>query len=653
MKPIRWLINKVKGKENIGVILLLIFTSFLYLTNLSINQYANSYYTAAVQAASTSWKAFFFGSLDGASFITVDKPPVAIWLMALSVRLFGFSSFTMLLPNALAGIITVFLIYKIVKQFFGHQSGLIAGFVLPLTPVAALMFRFNNPDAILTMFLTLSSYFFLKSLNSKPIKNLLLTAIFTGFAFNTKMVQGLVLLPVMVLIYLFFAQTKFFKKILHLLFAFLMTAIFCLWWPTIVWLTPANSRPYIGSSSNNSVWNLIIGYNGLNRLLGGDSKLSGGPGNGNPPGGSFNNNLIRYNRSDFNFNQEAPQNFDHQFDGRGPGGGNPPSGSPQNGNRGGNNFGPGGNGFGGQTGIFRMFNSDFGPNIGWLIPFALIGSIVAVIKNKLKKSPVILFFLGWLVIHTLVFSITSGTIHPYYVVVMAPAIAALVGISLPFIINSWFFPLTVGITAYATSVILDYSNYWPWLKYFIIISAGISVVLFIFNKIKPIKIIRFLFICFSFLSCLSAPIFYTFSTIIIAHTGSIPTSGLAGTSGHTNNESSRADQNLVDYLLSHQDGATWIVAVSSADESASIQITSGQPVMATGGFNGGDNALSLEKLKELVSSGQLKYFLISTNNKSGMRFGPGGDNDSILSWIKENGTVIDYSSNSGTLYLLN
>lgn len=624
--------------------ILLAATAALYLTNLSINGYANSYYTAAVQAASTSWKAFFFGSLDAGNFISVDKPPIAIWLMALSVRLFGFSSFTMLLPNALAGVITVWLTYLSVKRIFNTKSALISGIIMMLTPVAALMFRFNNPDAILTMFLTTSAYFFLKSLDSKkPLLNLTLTALFTGLAFNTKMLQGLVLLPIMVLIYLFFAKTpKFFTRLYHLLFAFLITTIACLWWPTIVYLTPASSRPYIGSSSNNSIWNLIIGYNGLNRLLGNNNKITGA-GMG-APGGNSSRPSIPQNSN----KRQTPPNF-NQNDFGTPGKNMDGMGGP------GGGMGPGGNGFGGQVGVFRMFNTDFGTNIAWLIPLALITFLVTFIKfiklprDNSKRSSV-LFFFGWLILHIVVFSLTSGTIHPYYVVVLAPAIAALVGIGLPIIWDLYknkkifwlVLPLSICLTAIISYSLLSYKNYWPWLKYTVVICAIISAILLIIHHFKSIKLIKYLAITTAIFSLLAGPAFFTFSTINTAHSGSIPISGPGATAGHTNNELSQSDKNLINYLLTNRSNATWIVAVASANESAPIQISSGQPVMALGGFNGSDNAITLNEFKKLIANGQIKYYLISSK-----------DNNSISTWVKENCTIVNYgNTNSGTLYQL-
>ena len=234
---------------------LLAFAVVLYLWNLTINGIANSYYAAAAQAASTDWTAWLFGSLDAANYISVDKPPISMMIMGLFGRIFGFSSWSMLLPHALVGVATVALVYQSVKRWYGAKSGFIAGMVMALTPAAALMFRFNNPDSFLTLFLTASAYAFLRALDSKkPVAWLSLAGLFTGLAFNTKMLQGLLVLPVMAAIYLALAKPKFMVRLGHLGIAGIVTAISTFWWSVLVWLTPAANRPWVGSTNDNSIW---------------------------------------------------------------------------------------------------------------------------------------------------------------------------------------------------------------------------------------------------------------------------------------------------------------------------------------------------------------------------------------------------------------
>lgn len=585
---------------------LLALTGTLYLFGALHNGMANSYYAAAVQAASQDWTAWLFGSLDAANYVSVDKPPLATMVMGLSTRLFGFSSFLMLLPSVLAGVGSVWLVYAAVKRQFGFTSAVIAGVVLAFTPVAVLMFGFNNPDAILTLMLTASGYAFLRSLEGKrPLLWLGLAGLFTGLAFNTKMLQGLMVLPAMVLVYLVFAKPPIVTRFLHVMFAGVITAMSTLWWSVLVWLTPAGSRPWVGSTNDNNIWSLIFGYNGLGRLLGGRG-MGGGPGGGH---------------------------------------------------------GPGSTGFGGQTGIFRIFNNDFGPNIAWLLVLALAGG--GLLLWILRKTPrtnrgraAVIFWMLWLLIHIVVFSMTSGVIHPYYVVVMAPAVAALVGISLPFLWGAytrrkpyaWLLPVLVGVTAVTTVIILGYAGTMTWLMWTVGLLGIVGMIGLLINLYTPRRWLQNLAIVATLSACTLAPTVYTLATVNITHTGSIPTAGPSSTAMRgSNNETSQADSQLVQYLLRHQHGATWLVAVASANESAAIQLTSGQPVMAVGGFNGSDTPLTLEQFKQLVKDGKVNYYAISSHGRGG---GPGGGNNEITVWVKQTGTTVNYGGSDVTLYKL-
>lgn len=627
---------------------LLVLTGALYLFGALHNDMANSYYAAAVQAASQDWTAWLFGSLDAANYVSVDKPPLATMLMGLSARLFGFSSFSMLLPSVLAGVGSVWLVYGAVKRQFGFTSAVIAGATLMLTPVAALMFGFNNPDAILTLMLTASGYAFLRSLEGRrPLLWLGLAGLFTGLAFNTKMLQGLMVLPAMAVVYLVFAKPPIVKRLLHVIFAGVITTMSTLWWSVLVWLTPAGSRPWVGSTNDNNIWSLIFGYNGFGRLLGGRGG-GGGPGGGTPPSGGIGGTTTL---------QTAGSTTQTMADGTGmmPGG---MGGGP------GGGHGPGGTGFGGQTGIFRIFNNDFGPNIAWLLVLALAGG--GLMLWILRKTPrtnrgraAVIFWMLWLLIHIVIFSMTSGIIHPYYVVVMAPAVAALVGISLPFLWGAytrrkpyaWLLPLLVGVTVAIAVIILGYAGTMTWLMWIVGLLGLTGMIGLLVNLYAPRRWLQNLAIIAAIAACTLAPTVYTLATVNVAHTGSIPTAGPSSTAMQgSNNETSQANSQLVQYLLEHQNGATWLVAVASANESAAIQLTSGQPVMAVGGFNGSDTPLTLEQFKQLVEAGKVKYYAISSHSRGGG--GPGGGNNEIMTWVKQTGTVVNYGGSDVTLYEL-
>ena len=305
----------------------------LYLWNLTASGYANEFYSAAVKSGTESWKAWLFGSLDSSNAITVDKPPASLWVMVLSARIFGFSSFSLLLPQALMGVGTVALVAATVRRWSGQAAGLVAGALVALTPVAALMFTFDNPDALLVLLMTAAAYLVVRAVDAvTPRRAMALLAgagIAIGFAFLTKMMQGLLVVPAFGLAYLVAARWSLGARIGHLLAALGAMIVSAGWFVVLVSLWPADARPYIGGSTNNSLWQLAIGYNGLSRIL-------GGAGNG---GGNFSGiNLSGTNLSGINLS--------------------------------GGNFG--GALFGGASGILRMFGSSFGSEISWLLPAALL-----------------------------------------------------------------------------------------------------------------------------------------------------------------------------------------------------------------------------------------------------------------------------------------
>jgi 4-amino-4-deoxy-L-arabinose transferase-like glycosyltransferase len=347
----------------------------LCLWDLTISGYANTYYAAAVRSASESWKAWFFGALDPGSFITVDKPPLSLWLMGLSARVFGFSSFSLLLPQALCTIAAVGLLYATVRRAFGPAAGLIAAFLLAISPITVAMARVDMPDALLVLLMVASAWFVVRAIETGRTKFLLWCGAAVGLAFMTKMLQGWMVVPALAGAYLLAGPPRLLTRIWQLAAAGVAMVVVSAAWPVAVSLWPADSRPYIGGSTNGSVWDLIFGYNGFGRLTGGEG---GGPGGG----GGF-----------------------------------------------------GGGGFGGEAGLWRMFNEQVGGQIGWLLPLAAVSLLAGLWltrrapRTDLRRAGLILFGL-WAIVHVVVFSAQQGIFHPYYVSALAPAVAALGGYGL-------------------------------------------------------------------------------------------------------------------------------------------------------------------------------------------------------------------------------
>ena len=410
---------------------LLALTAFLYLINLSRNGWANDFYAAAVEAGTRSWKAFFFGSFDSASFITVDKTPASLWVMELSGRIFGVNSWSVLVPQALEGVACVGVLYAAVRRWFGPVAGLIAGLTLALTPVAALMFRFNNPDALLVLLLTAAAYTMVRALENGRSKWLVFAGLLLGFAFLAKMMQAFLVVPGFAVAYLWAGPPKLGKRIRQVLLAGAAIIVGGGWWVAIAELVPAADRPYFGGSTNNNILQLAIGYNGLGRLDGSETGSIGGRAGGGGGGG-------------------------------------------------------GGGGFGGATGITRLFSAQFGGQISWLLPAALIclAGMLWVSRRAVRTDrtrAAALLWGGWLLCTGLVFSYMSGIIHPYYMVALAPAIAALVSVGAMALWErrlGWFGRLvaaaTVGVTVWWADELLSRSASWfPWLRW-VIILAGVA-----------------------------------------------------------------------------------------------------------------------------------------------------------------------------------
>ncbi|SFE29995.1 4-amino-4-deoxy-L-arabinose transferase [Actinacidiphila alni] len=676
---------------------LLLGTLVLYLWNLNSAGYANSFYSAAVQAGSESWKAFFFGSSDAANSITVDKPPAALWPMALSVRLFGLGSWQILVPEALMGVATVGVLYAAVRRRFSAGAGLLAGAVLALTPVAALMFRFNNPDALLALLMVVAVYGVLRALEDARTKWLLLAGVAFGFAFLTKTLQAWLIVPPLALVYAMCAPTTLRRRILQLLGAGGAMVVSGGWWVTIVELWPKSSRPYIGGSQDNSFLSLTFGYNGFGRITGNETGSVGGGGGG-----------------------------------RGPGGG-------------------GGGGMWGETGIGRLFNSEMGGQISWLLPaaFALLVAGLWLTRRARRTDATRAAFLVWggaLLITFATFSFMSGIFHQYYNIALAPYIAAVVGMGAALLWErrrhiaaaATLAAVVLG-TAVWSYVLLDRSSDWlPWLRAAVLIGGFVAAAGLIAGAMPGVRIAARLGLIGAVVgiaAALGGPVAYSLNTVNTGHSGSIVTAGPAvqgggmggfpgggrapggtggrggfpgggmppgmgggtggtGTGGTANggtgtgqngqqptmpggqgSQNGQGGQGAPNFggngtgtgdgagrgngggggmsgllngtqvsaamkkaLLADADTYTWVAAAIGSQNQASYQLATGKPVMSIGGFNGSDPSPTLAQFKKYVSDGRIHYFL-GGGQGGGGGMGGSGTASAITTWVEANFTA--------------
>jgi 4-amino-4-deoxy-L-arabinose transferase-like glycosyltransferase len=618
---------------------LLVATALLYLWGLGSSGWANAFYSAAVQAGSHSWKAMFFGSFDSSSFITVDKPPASLWVMDLSARVFGVNSWSILVPQALEGVAAVGLLFATVRRRFGAGAGLIAGAVLALTPVAVLMFRFNNPDALLVLCLVGSAYAMTRGLEAGRTRWLVLGGTLLGIGFLAKMLQVLFVVPGFALVYVGCAPVAMRRRIGQLLAAGLAMVVAGGWWVAAVALTPAADRPYVGGSSDNSILNLIFGYNGFGRLTGNETGSVGGAG----------------------------------------------------GNAGGQ-WGP--------TGLTRLFNSEMGGQISWLLPAALVLSVVLLVIWRRRPRTdggraQLMLWGSWLLVTGLAFSFGKGIIHPYYTVALAPAIGALVGIGAT---TLWarrseftarvILASTLVITVVWSYVLLDRSADWhPWLRELVLVGGlvGAGALLLtgsVMRRVAAVVAVAALVVG------LAGPAAYALQTAGNPETGSIPSAGptVAGAMGGPGGgrpggagrlgggglpgggfpgggggaapttgrpaaggtgglggllNASTPSTALVSALTANSSDYTWVAATVGSNNAAGLQLATDKAVMAIGGFNGSDPAPTLAQFEAWAKSGRIHYFIGSGGFGSG-GFGADGASNvatQITSWVQSHYTA--------------
>ncbi len=676
-----------------ALLAILALAAVLYSWNLSASG-LNSFYSAAVLSGTQSWKAWFFGSLDAGNFITVDKPPFALMIMSLSCRVFGFGTWQMMAPMVAAALGTIWILHASVKRYFGHAAAAVAALVLALTPITVAINRDNNPDTTLVLLMVAGAALGLRATREGRLLPLLGSAVCFGLAFNTKMLQAYIALPAVLAVYLYASRLPWTRKLRDLLLAAVALAVASFWWAAAVSLVPAADRPYIGGSTDGSAWDLIMGYNGLGRVLGGEGNGGGGGGGAT---------------------------------------------------------------FAGSAGLGRMFNDILGGQISWLLPFAgiaLVGGLVLCGRAP-RTDPTraaLLLWGGWTVLHYLTFSMAEGTMHPYYTTALAPGIAALTGAGGVLLLRAlrgpdarwaWVLPAALAVTALWAVVLLRRTsdwNGWLWPAVAVLMAPAVTG-LVVFRSGRRARLFT-VSVAAALVAALAGPAAYAAAEPLGSGggpggggmggtnptagpstgggfgggpgggrgafggpggagqggpggqsgegaagfpggqapggTGEQPGGGFPGGGensgqgdgangqlpGGGNGELPGGGQTpgggqapggggggmgggtsaaLTSYLEKHQDGAKWLLAVSNSQSAASLIVSTGKPVISMFGFTGSDKAMTLDRLKELVSKGELHYIQLG----GGMGGGMGGNNtlnSQITAWVEKNGTAVKQSA---------
>jgi 4-amino-4-deoxy-L-arabinose transferase-like glycosyltransferase len=580
--------------RRLGLPLLLVTTAALYLWNLSANGWANAFYTAAAQAGASNWTAMLFGSSDAANAITVDKIPAALWVIDVSVRVFGLNSWSVLVPQALEGVAAVGLLYAAVRRAAGPGAGLLAGAVLAATPVAALIFRFNNPDALLVLLLVAAAYCVQRACEKDASRWWLVAAgAAVGFGFLAKMLQAFLVLPGFAAAYLAAGHRPLSRRIADSAIAAVAVVVSGGWYLALVELWPASSRPYIGGSQHNSIVELALGYNGLGRLTGNET---GGLGN-----------------------------LNHDV------------------------------GWGRLVGV--GMGLDIAWLLPAALICLVCGLILTrrAPRTDPTRAALILWG-GWLIITAVVLSYAGGIIHAYYTVALAPAIGACVGLGSTLLWRRRFdvrastaMAATVVVTVVLSAVLLSRHDEWlSWLRVIVPVGGvGAAVLLLVSGRLAPTvaKSVAALAI----VSCLAGPAAYAVTTAMASHTGAIPGVGPAhqafgggagGPGGLLDSPKPRSGLSAV--LARDADRYTWAAAIIGSNNAAGYQLSSGVPVMAIGGFNGTDPAPTLEEFQNYVATGRIHFFIHDRMMTSHWGSSHGGSHAAvdIASWVQTHYTPL-------------
>lgn len=605
--PSQWVrrLSPAVGTERGALGVLLALTGLLYLWGLDRNGWANSYYSAAAMAGSQDWTAFFFSSSEPGNAISVDKPPLSLWVMSASVWAFGLNPWSILVPQALMGVASVYLLYRMLRTNVSATAGLLAATALAVTPVATVMFRYNNPDALLTLLMIGVAYATLESIRRGSVRWLILAGALTGAALLTKQLQIALVLPAVATAYLVFATAPVLKRLLHLVAALVAACVTGGWWFVLVQMTPASSRPFVGGSRFNSAVELTLGYNGLDRLTGEDASRTMSP---------------------------AAANLAEKLD----------------------------------PGFQRFLQPQFSGQFGWFLPLAIVGLCLAVWHIKRRSGStqyraLLVLCSVWFLCSATVLAFMSGIVHPYYSLTLVPPLSCLAAVGLIHmhrlrhrrdmrvaLAGTLLATMLIGFVS-ASRSIADF----PFGPEVALAVGSAAIALQVLPP--PSRILKNVSVGILAAALMIGPVVWSVNTVFSPHIGAGVVAGpsiLGIRTDHPDRKQLGSDvpasfiavmfgdipeKAVVSRLRGAPESTRWAAAMVGSETAANYQLESGRSVLPIGGFDGTDPFPTLGQFQSMVSEGKLASLVIQ--ELPPLTLEGRGESAKIVNWVRDSYTA--------------
>jgi len=626
---------------SLGLFVVLATAAALRLWWLSQNGFGNEYYTASVRSMSLSWHNFLYTAFDPAGFISVDKPPVALWIQTASVKLFGFHPLSVLVPQAIEGVAAVALLYHLVQRRFGAAAGLLAALFLAFTPISVAIDRSSNTDSCLVLVLLLAAWALTVAVERGSWRLLALAMGLVGLGFNVKMLAAFVVLPVFALVYVVGARLTWRRRILDLAVAGVVLALMSASWVLVYDLTPRDRRPYAGTTNKNSMLELAVGPYGIGRFIRSaefrSAAIASAASTAEP---------ARSAAAEHPASPRPRRGFSRLFVQE-------------------------------PAGALRLADGQLAGQAGWLLPFALVGIALGAARDSDSRwwSPArlaLLLWAGWLVTYGVVYSFAGGFFHFYYLATMAPPLAALAAVGLVRSCEALLrgarsavlMPLALLLTA-AWQIYIDSSalgwklgEYRPLHAFLfggVLLAAGVLLALLVTRPAdvsRPLgaraSVIGAGAVAMGLVAVQLVPAAWALSSVLVPGPGSLPSADLARLVSIPGEPPARArmgepydPSGLVAFLEAHHAGERYLLATTTTRLAAPIIIGSGHSVMAMGGFHGLDPILTPDTLARMVEAGQVRFVMVGDAPFISRRLGADEAARPIAEWVQAKGQLVD------------